>query len=203
MVAILGVATGWTGVASADQGPYIAESFGVGHAGGRLAGPVGTALHVRVSLGMRLGNFAIEPWVASDLQTARAGAFLGVVGGDPADGTADLESIGLDVKYIVPVYEHVEVFVRGGPMVTEGNGALEGYRGRGLGVAGGVQVTGKVRALGFLWAPLFFLRRGPMATGALFLDAGYDVSALRKPFAEPLDAAIAHLSIGFAVGSAF
>jgi hypothetical protein len=190
-------------VAAADQGPYVAESFGVGRAGGRLAGLVGTTLHVRVGLGMRLGNLAIEPWVASDLQTARTGAFLSVIGGAPAKGTADLESIGLDLKYIVPVYEHVDVFVRGGPLVAEGNGALEGYRGRGLGFAGGVQVTGKVRALGFLWAPLFFLKRGPMATGALFIDAGYDVSALRKHSAEPLDATVGHVSIGFAMGSVF
>jgi hypothetical protein len=189
--------------AEPNVGPYIAESFGVGRARGDLAGVVGTAMHERVSMGMRLGDFAIEPYVASDLQTSRDGAFLHLVGGSPRAGAADLETIGLDAKYIVPVHSNVDLYVRGGPMVTEGNGALEGYRGRGVGFAGGVQVTGQVRALGFLWAPLFFLKRGPMATGALYLDAGYDVSTLHRAGDPSLDAEVVHVNIGFAVGTAF
>jgi hypothetical protein len=41
------------------------------------------------------------------------------------------------------------------------NGELDGYGGFGLGVGGGVQLRGSVRALGFLWGPLFFVERGP------------------------------------------
>ncbi|MEO7733203.1 MAG: hypothetical protein ABIY55_19730 [Kofleriaceae bacterium] len=151
---------------------------------------------------MRIGHLALEPWILSDLQTDRVGAFKGLVGGQPADGTADLEVMGLDAKYIVPLDDRVEVFVRGGPLVAEANGALDGFHGRGIGIAGGAQLSGKVRALGFLWSPLFFLARGPMVTGALFLDAGYDFYFLRRGN-ELLEARVGHVSIGFAVGSAF
>jgi hypothetical protein len=190
------------GAARAD-GAYVTESFGVASGGGFAPGMVGTPLHLRVAIGMRLGNIAIEPWVLSDLQTDRDGAILGLAGGDPRPGTADVNSMGLDVRYIIPVREHVALFARGGPMVSDGTGALAGYHGRGVGVAAGAQLSGKVRALGFLWAPLFFVKRGPMVTGALLVDAGYDFMFLRMPGAPPIDARIGHISLGFAVGSAF
>jgi len=210
-VAGLAVSLAAAGAASADQGPYLTEAFGVARARPPLANVVGTTLYVRVSLGMRLGNFAVEPWVSSGMQTDRRGAWQGLVGGDPSPGLSDLELIGLDAKYILAVHEHVDLYVRGGPMAIEGNGALDGYRGQGLGLAGGVQVKGQVRALGFLWAPLFFVKRGPMATGALFLDAGYDTGVLHnaadgtKPpiTRSSIDVGFAHLSLGFAVGAAF
>ena len=41
-----------------------------------------------------------------------------------------------------------------------------------------------------------------MVTGALFLDAGYDFYALRGPRAG-IDARVGHVSVGFAIGSAF
>jgi hypothetical protein len=188
--------------ARAEDGAYAAESFGVATGRGRLAGVLGSPLHLRVALGMRIGHFALEPWILSDQQTDRVGAFKGLVGGQPADGTADLNVMGLDAKYIVPLDDRLEVFVRGGPLVADANGALAGFHGRGLGVAGGAQLSGKVRALGFLWSPLFFLARGPKVTGALFLDAGYDFYFLRRG-AERLDARVGHVSIGFAIGSAF
>jgi hypothetical protein len=190
------------GTAHAD-GAYVTESFGVATGRGVLAGMLGNPLHLRVGLGMRLGNVAVEPWILSDLQTDRMGAFKGIVGGEPVPGSADINAMGLDAKYIIPLDRHLEVFVRGGPLVAEGNGALAGYRGRGLGVAGGAQLTGQVRALGFLWSPLFFLKRGPMVTGALLLDAGYDAYFLRRSGGVPIDARVGHVSVGFAVGSAF
>jgi hypothetical protein len=191
-----------TARAWAEDGAYVAESFGVATGRGRLAGVLGSPLHLRIALGMRLGRVALEPWILSDLQTDRVGAFKGLVGGQPADGTADLNVMGLDAKYIVPLDDRVEVFVRGGPLVADTNGALAGFHGRGLGVAGGAQLSGKVRALGFLWSPLFFLARGPKVTGALFLDAGYDFYFLRRG-PELLDARVGHVSVGFAIGSAF
>jgi hypothetical protein len=110
--------------------------------------------------------------------------------------------MGLDAKYIVALDHRLEVFARGGPLVAEGTGALAGFHGRGVGVAAGAQLSGKVRALGFLWSPLFFLNRGPRVTGALFLDAGYDFYFLRRG-SEVIDARVGHVSVGFAVGSAF
>jgi len=189
------------GVARAD-GAYVTESFGVASGSG-LGGMLGTPLHLRLAIGMRLGNLAIEPWIVSDLQTDRDGAILGLAGGEPRPGAADVNSMGLDARYIVALHDHVAVFGRGGPMVSDGTGALAGYHGRGIGVAAGAQLTGKVRALGFLWAPLFFVKRGPMMTGALLIDAGYDFVFLRMPGAPAIDARIGHVSVGFAVGSAF
>lgn len=192
-----------TGASHADDGAYLAESFGVATGQGRLAGLIGSPLHLRLSLGMRIGHVAIEPWFLADLQTDRTGAFRGIVGGEPAAGSADLDAMGLDVKYIVALDRRLEVFARAGPLVAGGNGALAAYRGRGVGFAAGAQITGDVRALGFLWSPLFFVSRGPMITGALFLDAGYDFYFLRTAGGAALDARVGHVSVGFAVGSAF
>lgn len=184
-------------------GAYVAESFGVATSRGTLGRMLGSPLHVRFGVGMRLGRLAIEPWFLSDLQTDRVGAFKGLVGGDPAAGSADLTSMGIDLKYIVPIDRHLEVFVRGGPLTADANGAMAGYAGRGFGFGGGAQLTGKVRALGFLWSPLFFLKRGPLVTGSLFLDAGYDFYFLRSGDAPAINSRVGHVSLGFAVGSAF
>jgi hypothetical protein len=189
--------------AGAGDGAYVTESFGVASASGGFAAMLGTPLHLRLAIGMRLGHFALEPWILSDMQIDREGATLGIVGGDPRPGAADINSMGLDAKYIVDLDHHVALFARGGPLVGDGTGALTGYHGRGIGAAAGAQLTGKVRALGFLWAPLFFVKRGPMATGALLIDAGYDFYFLRMPGAPPIDARIGHISVGFAVGTAF
>jgi hypothetical protein len=197
------IATLALGGAARADGAYVTESFGVASGSGFAPGMLGTPLHLRLAIGMRLGNIAIEPWILSDLQTERDGAILGFAGGDPRPGTADVNSMGLDARYIVPVHDHVGLFARGGPMVSDGTGALAGYHGRGLGMAAGAQLSGKVRALGFLWAPLFFVKRGPMVTGALLVDAGYDFVFLRMSGAPPIDARIGHVSVGFAVGSAF
>ena len=161
------------GVARAD-GAYLTESFGVASGNG-FGGMLGTPLHLRLAIGMRLGNFAIEPWIVSDLQTERDGAILGLAGGDPRPGTADVNSMGLDARYIVALHDHVAMFARGGPMVSDGTGALAGYHGRGVGAAVGAQLTGKVRALGFLWAPLFLTKRGPKISGSLYFDQGFDI----------------------------
>jgi hypothetical protein len=203
LAAIVAIAVLAVGGAARADGAYVTESFGVASGSGLPAGMLGTPLHLRLAIGMRLGNIAIEPWILSDLQIDRDGAILGFAGGDPQPGRADLNSMGLDVRYIVPVRDHVSLFARGGPMVTDGTGALTGYHGRGVGAAVGAQLSGKVRALGFLWAPLFFVKRGPMVTGALLVDAGYDFLFLRMPGAPSIDARIGHVSVGFAIGSAF
>lgn len=185
------------------DGLFFEESFGVANARGPLAGIVASPLHLRVGIGMRIGDIAVEPWVVSDQQMDRTGAWKGLVGGDPQPGAADLEAYGLDAKYIVALDERFSVFARGGPFAADANGALMGYSGRGLGIAGGAQITGKVRALGFLFSPLFFTKRGPLVTGSLFLDAGYDFYWLHGPSGDTITARVGHVSVGFGVGSAF
>jgi hypothetical protein len=191
------------GPPSAADGAYVAESFGIASGRGGFAGMIGATLHVRIGFGMRLGSLAIEPWIASAMQLDRDGGFRGIVGGDPQAGEADLNLIGFDARYIVPLHRNLSLHARTGPFAAEGTGALAGYRGRGVGIASGLQLTGKVRALGFLWAPLFFVKRGPMVTGALFLDVGYDVAFLGNDGGERISGGVAHASAGFAVGTAF
>lgn len=200
---IASVVAGSVATARADDGFYAEQTVGVARGHGKLAGPVGTTFHSRLGIGMRLGDFAIEPWLGSSMQLDRTGAFHGLLGGEPAEGKADLSAIGLDAKYIHALDHRLAMFVRAGPLVAEGTGALAGYRGRGIGMGGGMQLTGKVRALGFLWAPLFFTKRGPMVTGALFLDVGYDATFLRSTGRPPIDDGVAHLSLGFAMGTKF
>jgi hypothetical protein len=187
----------------ADPGFYAEQTVGVARGHGKLAHTVGTAMHSRLGVGIRLGDFAIEPWLGSAMQLDRTGAFRGLVGGQPAPGKADVSAIGLDAKYLHALDDRLSLYVRGGPLVAEGTGALSDYRGLGLGLGGGVQLTGKVRALGFLWAPLFFARRGPIVTGALFLDTGYDATFLRAVGRRPIDDGVAHVSLGFAMGTKF
>src|SRR5438128_2382925 len=83
------------------DGLYLTESFGVASAGGRFSSMIGTPLHLRLAAGVRLGSAAIEPWILSDLQTDRDGATLGIAGGEPRPGAADVNSWGVDFKYIV------------------------------------------------------------------------------------------------------
>jgi len=189
--------------AADDNGLYFTESFGVGMARGDLRQYMGNPMHMRIAVGARLGNLAVEPWVTSDLQMDRDGAFRGIIGGEPAAGSADLASYGIDAKYSVQIDRHLSAYVRGGPMIASATGVLEGYDGYGIGVAGGFQISGRVRALGFLWSPLFFLKRGPMITGSLYMDQGYDFYRLKMPGAPTLNAHVGHVNVGFSLGSSF
>jgi len=192
--------------AQAD-GVYFAESFGVGMARGSLEPTVGNAIQSRLALGARVRWLALESWIMSNMQTDREGAWRGLAGGAPAAGRADLEAYGFSLKAIAPLHRGrsaiLEGYVRVGPSIVSGTGMLEGYRGVGFGASAGIQLTGKVRALGFLWAPLFFMTKGPKVTGSLFLDQGWDVIRLDRPDARSIRARVGHVSVGFAVGSAF
>lgn len=197
--------------ARAEDGVYFSQSLGVAMAKGALAPTVGNSIESRLSLGARTRWLAIEGWVMSNLQTDREGAFRGFAGGEPADGRADLEYYGFAVRAIAPLYraatgERLEGYLRVGPSIVTGTGMLDSYRGVGLGASAGVQLTGKVRALGFLWAPLFFVKKGPKVTGSLFLDQGWDFVRLERDGAseaKPIRARVGHVSVGFAVGSTF
>src|SRR5438477_133631 len=81
-------------VARADTGVYIGESIGVGLSRDELANVVGQPMHIRVMAGVRIGNVAIEPWALTDLQQDRDGGWHGIIGGEPAMGSADLEHYG-------------------------------------------------------------------------------------------------------------
>jgi hypothetical protein len=189
---------------ASDKGFYFEETGGLSLSHGRLGDYVDGVLHIRVGVGWRHGNLAIEPWLAADLDGDRDGSILGV-GGKPAAGGADLSSYGADAKYLHRLWRGLEVYGRAGPLYASGTGALATYGGFGFGGGGGIQLTGSVRALGFLFVPLFWSNRGPLVTGGIFIDEGVDWYALhdstdRMP---EISSRVGHLSAGFAIGSSF
>lgn len=194
--------------ARADEGVYFSQSLGVAQAKGSLQPTVGNAIESRLALGARVRWLAVEGWAMSNVQTDRDGGLEGFLGGDPADGRADLEAYGFALRAIAPLYRapdgvRLEGYVRLSPGVVAGTGMLEGYRGYGLGAAAGVQLTGKVRALGFVWAPFLFMKKGPKITGSLFLDQGLDFVRLERDDARTIRARVGHISVGFGLGSSF
>jgi hypothetical protein len=186
---------------------YFTQSVGVSDADGGLAASVGHAMRTQAGLGARLHWLAFEAWIASDTQTDRVGAFQGFIGGEPSEGRTDLASYGIALKGIVPLYRApdstVEAYGRVAAGIASTTGALEGYRGHTLGAAGGLQVRGTVRALGFLWGPLFFMKKGPKITGAMYVEYGRDAMSLRMQGAPALRSGIGHVMFGFAVGTGF
>lgn len=191
------------GTAAAD-GYYFTESIGGTDVRDELGETFGSAARLRISLGMRRKNIAVEAW---------AGAYIG------EDTRADnverevytpppsLAVYGIDVKYLQPVSRHLEVYLRGGASFARLESGDADLGGRGLGVGAGVQLKGKVRALGFLAWPFFFLKLGPKVTGALWLDTSYDFYRLhpggRLSATPATDAKLTSLSLGFALGSDF
>lgn len=189
------------------DGVYFSQSVGIGSATGELEPTVGRAMRTRASLGARVRWLAIESWVTSDTQLDRDGGFRGIIGGEPAAGRSDLAHYGVDLKAMLPLQRTrdvaVEGYVRAGASLVSATGMLEGYAGQGLGAGVGFQLRGRVRALGFLWGPLFFVNRGPKVTAALFAERGTELVRLDKLGEPRLSARVDHTTLGFAVGSTF
>ncbi len=193
------------GSATAD-GFYFSESVGGTRVKDELAAHVDDGMRVRLALGIRRRQWAIEGWVAgmipdgsADPQTTRPG------GSDRPDlgyiEPTSLTTFGFDLKYLQPVSRHLEVYLRGSMSRGEMSGTLENFGGRGLGVGAGIQLKGKIPALGFLWFPLFFSNLGPKITAALILDTGYEFYRLHGDRPTAIDAQLSHMTFGFAVGS--
>lgn len=184
------------------DGVYGSQMVGIGQAD---APQIGKTIQTRAGVGARIDSLAIEAWVASDTAPERDGAMLGFVGGEPRIGS-DLASYGVALRTIVPLHRTDTITVEGYTRIAAGvvaaSGQLEGFGGSMLAAGGGLSLRGQVRALGFVWAPLFFLKRGPRVTGALFVDYGYERLDLARADRELLVKAN-HLVMGFAVGSAF
>ncbi len=185
------------------DGYYYTESVGFSTARGRDASPLAASLHTRAGLGYRLGAFSLEPWVEADLTFDRDGSTLELFGGSPAMGRADLAGFGLDARYSEPLGAGFQAYVRAGPRYATAAGALNGFSGFGFGTGTGVALVGRVRVLGFLFAPLFFTTKGPKVLGALFVDEGVDVFALHGPAMQTFSTPVIATSLGFAVGTAF
>jgi hypothetical protein len=192
------------GTARAD-GFYFTEGFGGSDVKDELGAYMSSAVRFQIAIGMRSGPWALE---------THLGAHIGIEPGprnDPYVTWFDsMTTYGLDLKYIQPVVDHnLEVYLRGGlayGMMDDGS-ALDSYGGRGVEGGAGIQLKGKVRALGFLAWPFFFLKIGPKVTGALWLDASYSYFRLHRDgridTTPAIDAQITSITGGFAVGSDF
>jgi hypothetical protein len=179
-----------TTTAHAD-GFYFTEGLGGTQVKDQLSRIIPDAARIRISAGERVGAWALEAWLAGTLA-------------DP--NIEELDTYGIDVKYLQPVTTHLELYVRGSASIGQGFfGQLDGFSGRGLGFGAGIALRGKVSPWGLLWSPLFFLvRSGPKITGALWLDDGYEFYRLHsatKPYT--IDAQLTHITFGFALGSDF
>jgi hypothetical protein len=141
--------------------------------------------------------------MAGHLAAPRDGSTFGIVGGDPPAGDSDFESIGADVRYNQTIRGRLSAYVRGGPRLARAMGALSGYLGVGLGAGTGLQVTGKVRALGFLFAPLFFSKRGPTINACVFVDENLDWFRMWNDPMPAMSLPIIATSIGIGAGSYF
>ena len=189
------------------DGFYFTEQFGGSDDKSELGDYMPSALNFRIAGGMRAGAWAVE---------AHFGAHIGIedgrIKGDVPEWQRhnSLTVAGVDLKYIQPIANHLEAYLRGGLsygyMDSDGT-SIAGYAGRGMTGGAGIQLKGKVRALGFLAWPFFFLKIGPKVTGALWIDASYSFYRLhpegRLDVTPAIDAKITTLSGGFAIGSDF
>ncbi|MEZ4402428.1 MAG: outer membrane beta-barrel protein [Kofleriaceae bacterium] len=202
---ILGVAAAVvlsaTAPARAD-GTYLAIGMGPGTVTDELGGYVRETFAGRIAVGHRFDNLAVEGYLGPEGDAGTSGPY-----------SMSALRLGVDAKYIVPVRDHVQLYVRGGlskmsmdlDSYGEGRYASTAFEGRGLGGGAGVALRGKVRALGFLYWPLFFIPVGPKVDAALFVDHGVDfyrLHAVDGP-ARSIDARFTRLTIGFNVGADF
>jgi hypothetical protein len=201
MRALLATLLVCAGTARAD-GVYFHQQIGVGQAESPL---LDKTIQTRAGIGARVRWIAIEAWAASDTQPEREGALFGIVGGEPRM-KSDLASYGVATRLIMPLHRtdklKLEGYARFGAGLVEATGQLDGFDGHTLIGGGGLQVTGRVRALGFAWAPLFFMKKGPYVNGALFVDYGYERMELGRAD-RVIRSGVNHLALGFAIGTAF
>jgi hypothetical protein len=185
------------------DGFYYSQAYGVSSARGDGASPLGASLQLRLALGWRFGALTVGPLLGVNLAVQRDDATFGLLGGEPIAGDSDLKTYGIDARYHATLHEHLVMYVRGGPRYATGLGALDGYRGFGAGAGTGVQLTGRVRALGFLFVPLFFATKGPLITASVFLDENVDWYQLERNAMPTVATPIIGTTIGVAAGSHF
>ncbi len=193
------------GTAQAD-GAFYQQSYGISSARGDAAPMMGESLQLRIAVGWRFGQLQVGPWMGSHLAGERGenAWFWGTVAGEPVTGDSDIDSYGIDARYNAKVTEHLSAYVRGGPRyATKGKGMLDDYRGWGLGAGTGVALVGKVRALGFLAVPFFFMKKGPLVNATLFIDYNVEWHRLHGPGMSELSLPLVGTSIGFGAGSFF
>ena len=192
----------------AAHGVYFSEGLFVWnvHDDAALDGAIGA----RVAIGYRRKQLAFELWGGGGAAWSRgsydsSSSYLSLPDGAPQptrDGehhdSGGLALVGFDVKYIKTVSRYAEVYARGRLSHAYAGSLGDG---RGLGLAAGAQLKGKVPVIGFLFWPLFFTNWGPKCTAAVFAETGYEFYRLHGY--RSTDLQVTQWTLGFAVGSDF
>jgi len=189
--------------AARADGVYVTDSIGPGVVHDQLATKIDdTTLRMRLSIGMRIGGWAIEPFVSAEATGL----------GRPAYDSPTVSGYGLDVKRLMRVRDHLDMYLRGSmsqiafpdqapccfvqPLLLPTDAAdMYGYSGRGLGVGVGAQLSGTIPGLGL--------------RGGVFVEESYDYYRLLpstqwEDYNRPhIDASITRFSLGLALGSDF
>jgi hypothetical protein len=189
---------------AAADGTYF--NFGMGPADVRneLGQYTDNAFHIHLGVGHRFGNLAVEAFLAGDVA-------------DDGSRFQEANNVGVDLKYIVRLSDNFQGYVRGRAsrmdLTMDGGGYNEcfdcygfgrDYAGRGLGAGAGLMLRGKVRAIGFLYWPLFFVPAGPKVNASLYIDHGMDFYRLHaSDGASTIDAELHRWTFGFTVGKDF
>ncbi len=193
------------------HGVYFTEGFTVWNVHGDASSAWDGAVALRIGIGYRRKQLAFELWggVGGGWSRERSyessGSYLSLPDGAPQRidddyryGGDELGLVGLDVKYIKTVSRYAEVYARGRLSHAYAGSLGDG---RGLGLAAGAQLKGKVPVIGFLFWPLFFTNLGPKCTAAVFAETGYEFYRLHGY--RTTDAQITQWTFGIALGSDF
>ena len=189
---------------AAADGLYFFEGVGASRYRDELATHVGdVGLNIRGGIGWRLGHIAIEGYARAEIAPVTAyGDSVAARSSRPAPVSIDnsFGVLGIDLKVIQPISRRWSAYARAGlsKMIAD-----EHYTGRGVGATAGIQVAGKVPALGFLWAPLFFFDKGPKVHAALWLETSTSFHRLHAEGRPSIDARIDGWTLGFSVGQDF
>ncbi len=191
------------------DGWYFSEGFGHTEVNDEMASRFSESnVTIRLAVGRQVGPWAIDAYLqVMDLE-----------GAGPYAGTDfSAFTFGLDARYIMKVSGPLQVYLRGGlnKMAINNVGdddyaggdvrvpLRDDYEGRGITYGAGVRLSGKVRALGFLYWPLFFLQKGPKVNASLYLDTSRHFVRLHHPRSRSLDGSLSTWTFGFSIGGGF
>ena len=189
------------------DGWYFSEGFGQTQISDEMASKFADSdFTARIALGRQVGPWAIEAYVQGMSMDGRAN----FAGGDYSAVT-----VGVDARYFVKLAGPLQLYLRGGlnKMSLHGSHASNreaaidprggDYEGRGITYGAGIRLSGKVRALGLLYWPLFFLPYGPKVNASLWLDTSNQFVRLHNPNARSLDGRLSTWTFGFSIGGGF
>lgn len=199
-IATFAMVTASSGTAQADSW-YFTESFGGAGMGDELGEYFSADAAVRLSVGHTIGRWAVGGFIQGTFLTGRRWLERDYY---------SLTTFGVDVKRYYRLSRVWRGYLRGGLSRTEMSDGgwrdeygLGEYGGRSLHYGGGLQASGKVRALGFLFWPLFFAKVGPKVSASVFVDVNRHVMRLHHDRGPSLDGRLTTMMVGFKIGGGF